>query len=144
MISIRDLFSGMRASASGLAAERVRIDVIAKNIANAEVTHSPDGSGPYRRQLVRFEPILEKLANGRLTSTGVRVAGIEDDLKTPMERIYEPGHPDADKDGMVTMPNVDTVKEMADMITAMRAYEANINAQDNFVKMAERALRLMQ
>ena len=144
MSSIHDLFSGMRAAASGMAAERVRIDVIARNIANAEVTKMPDGSGPYRRQVVHFEPILQRLADGSRTSSGVHVSKIDDDTKTPFEIIHDPSHPDADALGNVTMPNVNTTKEMADMITAMRAYESNINAQDNFVRMAERALRLAQ
>lgn len=144
MNGIDRLFSGMRASASGLTAERVRIDVIARNIANASVTQMPDGSGPYRRQVVHFAPMLLKQSEGAALSAGVRVSGVRDDVATPFERIRDPGHPDADADGMVTMPNVNTTREMADMITAMRAYEANINAQDAFVRMAERALRLAQ
>jgi len=144
MDGIRRLFTGMRASSSGMSAERVRIDVIAKNLANAEVTRMPDGSGPYRRQLVRFEPILQKAEDGKDTVAGVRVAGVEPDTRTPFERVRMPGHPDADADGYVTMPNVNPTLEMADMITAMRAYEANVNAADAFVKMAERALRLAQ
>jgi flagellar basal-body rod protein FlgC len=144
MDGIRKLFSGMRASSSGMSAERVRIDVIAKNLANAEVTRMPDGSGPYRRQLVRFQPILQKAEGGKETVAGVRVADVEPDTRTPFERVRMPGHPDADADGYVTMPNVNPTLEMADMITAMRAYEANANAEDAFVKMAERALRLAQ
>jgi flagellar basal-body rod protein FlgC len=144
MSSIEKLFSGMRASASGLSAERVRLDVIARNIANANVTKLADGSGPYRRQVVSFAPILAKSEDGSSRSIGVRVSGVSDDVMSPFEKIRDPGHPDADADGMVTMPNVNTTREMADMITAMRAYEANINAQDNFVRMAERALRLAQ
>lgn len=144
MDGIRRLFTGMRASSSGMSAERVRIDVIAKNLANAEVTRMPDGSGPYRRQLVRFEPIMQKAVGGQETVAGVRVADVEPDTRTPFERVRMPGHPDADADGYVTMPNVNPTLEMADMITAMRAYEANVNAADAFVKMAERALRLAQ
>jgi flagellar basal-body rod protein FlgC len=140
MSGIEKLFSGMRASASGLAAERVRIDVIARNIANAEVTKTPDG-GPYRRQMVRFEPVLDAARGG---PGGVRIGGIVEDTKTPFEVLHDPGHPDADADGNVLLPNVNTTLEMADMITAMRAYEANLNAQDGFVRMAERALRLAQ
>ena len=144
MSSLHNLFSGMRAAASCMAAERARIDVIARNIANAEVTKMPDGSGPYRRQIVHFEPILQRLQDGRAMSSGVHVSKIADDTRTPFEIIHDPTHPDADALGNVTMPNVNTTKEMADMITAMRAYESNINAQDNFVRMAERALRLAQ
>ena len=144
MGGINELFSGLRASATALTAERVRMDVIAKNIANAGVTHTPDGQGPYHRQVVHFEPILQRLANGEKTVAGVRVSKVTDDDRTPFERVYDPGHPDADAEGMVTLPNVNATKEMADMITASRAYEANLNAQDNFVRMAERALRLAQ
>jgi flagellar basal-body rod protein FlgC len=143
MDGIRKMFEGMRASSSALAAERVRIDVIAKNLANAQVTHTPDG-GPYRRQLVRFAPILRRAENGAREVAGVHVAGIEPDLKTPFERVRIPGHPDADADGFVAMPNVNPTLEMADLITAVRAYEANLNAAEGFVKMAERALRLAQ
>jgi flagellar basal-body rod protein FlgC len=141
MSGIEKLFSGMRSSASGLAAERVRIDVIARNIANAEVTKTPEG-GPYRRQLVRFERLLDAARSG--SAGGVRVGGVVEDTKTPFEVLHDPGHPDADLDGNVLLPNVNTTLEMADMITALRAYEANLNAQDGFVRMAERALRLAQ
>jgi flagellar basal-body rod protein FlgC len=126
-----------------MAAERVRIDVIARNIANAEVTSTPEG-GPYRREVVRFAPILERAADGKKRNVGVCVAGIEPDMKTPFERVRIPGHPDADENGWVSMPNVNPTLEMADLITATRAYEANVNAADNFVRMAERALRLAQ
>jgi flagellar basal-body rod protein FlgC len=143
MSGMEKLFSGMRASASGLAAERVRIDVIARNIANAEVTKTPEG-GPYRRQLVRFEPMLQKEEDGTHSRGGVRVSGVVEDSSTPFEVLHDPGHPDADEHGNVLLPNVNTTREMADMITAMRAYEANLNAQDGFVRMAERALRLAQ
>lgn len=144
MNGIERLFAGMHASASGLVAERTRIDVIARNIANASVTKLPDGSGPYRRQVVRFEPILMQSGDSSRQVGGVNVTKVVDDMSTPFERIRDPGHPDADADGMVTMPNVNTTREMADMITAMRAYESNINALDSFVRMAERALRVAQ
>jgi len=142
MDGIRNLFSGLRTSSTGLAAERRRIDVIARNIANANTTNTPEG-GPYRRQVVRFEPLLEKV-RGRLEVTGVRIAAVEDDPSQAFEQIHDPSHPDADENGMVLLPNVNATREMADMITAMRAYEANLTAQDSFVKMAERALRLAQ
>lgn len=143
MGGIHKLFEGLRTSASGMSAERVRIDVIAKNLANAEVTRTPEG-GPYRREVVRFAPIMRRTEQGLEQTGGVRVAAIEKDMKTPFERIRIPGHPDADADGWVTMPNVDTTLEMADLMTAVRAYESNANAADNFVRMAERALRLAQ
>jgi flagellar basal-body rod protein FlgC len=142
MGSFAQLFSGMRASSSGLSAERARIDVISRNIANAQTTSMPDGSGPYRRQVVHFAPILQRTAQGRLLATGVRVHHIGDDMSTPFEAIHDPSHPDAGPDGTVYMPNVNTMKEMADLITAMRAYESNLKAQESFFEMAQQALRL--
>jgi flagellar basal-body rod protein FlgC len=145
MNGLQNLFSGLRTSASGMAAERTRIDVIAKNLANAETTRMPDGSGPYRRQVVSFAPILERMRNGGAEGVGgVRVSAIGPDMVTPLELVHMPGHPDADENGMVTMPNVNATKEMADLITAVRAYEANMSAADSFQRMAERALRLAQ
>ena len=144
MSGINDLFSGMRASSSAISAERTRIDVIAKNIANAETTSMPDGSGPYRRQMVNFTPILERALDGHSSASGVRVGSITADDSTPFPVLNSPGHKDADAQGNVRMPNVNVVSEMADLILAMRSYEANLNSQDNFVKMAERALRIAQ
>ena len=140
MEGIGKLFAGFESSASGLSAERARVDVIARNIANAQTTNTPEG-GPYRRQVVRFEPVLARLADGRVEARGVRVAGVESDTTTPFERVFDPGHPDADREGFVSMPNVNAAREMADLITAMRAYEANAAIQESFVQMAERALR---
>lgn len=137
------LFSGMRASASGLAAERTRIDVVARNIANSQTTSTSNGDGPYRRQVVHFEPILERLTNGEVVEAGVRVARVTADYRSPFESIHDPTHPDADVDGNVLLPNVNATKEMADLITALRAYEANLSVQENFIRMAERALRMI-
>ena len=144
MSGINNLFSGMRISSSALSAERTRIDVISKNIANAESTSMPDGSGPYRRQVVNFTPILERALDGTPTVGGMKVGSITPDNSTPFPVLHDPSHRDHDAQGNVTMPNVNVVSEMADLILAMRSYEANLNAQDNFVKMAERALRLVQ
>jgi flagellar basal-body rod protein FlgC len=143
MNGIQRLFEGMRASSSGMAAERVRIDVVAKNLANAEVTRGPDGK-PYTRQVVRFAPILRRTEDGRKEIAGVHVQAIEKDKQTQFERVRIPGHPDADANGWVTMPNVNPTLEMADLITAVRAYEANANAAESFARMAERALRIAQ
>jgi flagellar basal-body rod protein FlgC len=105
----------------------------------------PDGSGPYRRQVVRFSTVMKRNAPGEKPhAEGVKVDRVEPDNVTPLERVYSPGHPDADAAGMVTYPNVNPTSEMADLITAVRAYESNANAADGFVKMAERALRLAQ
>jgi flagellar basal-body rod protein FlgC len=133
----------MRASSSGLAAERIRMDVISKNIANAQTTHTPEG-GPYRRQLTCFEPLLAQAEGGGTDTFGVRVSKVIADDKTPLERVFNPGHPDADAAGYVSMPNVQTTSEMVDLISASRAYEANLTAQESFISMAERALRLAQ
>jgi flagellar basal-body rod protein FlgC len=145
MDPLASLFSGLRTSSTGMSAERTRIDVIAKNLAYAQVTHMPDGSGPYRRQVVRFSTVMKRNAPGEKPhAEGVKVDRVEPDNVTPLERVYSPGHPDADAAGMVTYPNVNPTSEMADLITAVRAYESNANAADGFVKMAERALRLAQ
>lgn len=144
MDRIQGLFGGLRISASGSAAQRVRINTIAENIAHAEVTHMPDGSGPYRRKEAVFTPIVTRGDDGRPTTDGVRVSKVSLDTTTPFEVVHDPSHPDADADGNVLFPNVNTTKEMAEMIVAMRAYEANLNAQETFVRMAERALRLAQ
>jgi flagellar basal-body rod protein FlgC len=145
MSGLDNLFSGMRAASSALSAERTRIDVISKNIANAESTSMPDGSGPYRRQVVNFEPVLERALDGSSSALGVRVASVTPDTATPFPVLHDPGHKDADPvTGNVQMPNVNVISEMADLILAMRSYEANLNTQDNFVKMAERALRIVQ
>ena len=143
MDGISNLFSGMRVAASGMSAERVRIDTIAKNIANAGVTHTPEG-GPYRRQVAVFEPISRRSSDGDLQNEGVRVSAVQDDHTSAFQRIQDPGHPDADANGWVEYPNVNTTREMADLITAVRAYEANMDAQESFVRMAERALKLAQ
>jgi flagellar basal-body rod protein FlgC len=143
MDGIQRLFAGMRAASSGLSAERQRIDVIAKNLANAHTTRT-EGGGPYRRELVLFEPLLRKDAQGAAQVAGVKVAGVVPDTGTPFEQVFDPGHPDADARGIVLLPNVNATREMADLITAMRAYEADIAMQESFVQMAERALRLAQ
>jgi len=118
------------------------VDAVANNLANAQTTSTPEG-GPYRRQVVRFEPLLARAADGRMEARGVRVAAVEEDTATPFQRIFDPTHPDADEQGFVSLPNVNTAMEMADLITAMRAYEANAVMQETFVQMAERALRTL-
>ncbi len=143
MSGLDNLFSGMRIASTGLTAERVRIDTIAENIANARTTRTPEG-GAYRRKMVLFEPILAESLGGRANahSAGVRASQILRDYSTGFQLVHEAGHPDADENGMVEYPNVNTVIEMSDLITALRAYEANITAQENFIRMAERAMQL--
>lgn len=144
MSGINNLFDGMRASSTGLTAERIRIDVIARNIANSQTTRVPGTGEPYTRRVVQFAPILETLSSGQVIPRGVRVTGVEEDRVTPFELVKDPGHPHADSAGFVRMPNVNATKEMADLMSAMRTYDANLRVQQSFVRMAERALRLAQ
>jgi flagellar basal-body rod protein FlgC len=124
-----DFFTAMDISASGLAAERTRLNVASSNLANASTTRGADG-GPYKRRDV----VLASQPGG-----GVVVQKIQED-GAPPRLEYDPGHPDANDDGYVAHPNVNTVEEMVDMITASRAYQAGITALDTASNMAERAL----
>lgn len=139
------LFRSLQISASGLTAERLRLDVIANNLANVNTTRTAAG-GPYRRKVAVLEErstAFADLLSYRLTPAagrgGVRVAYIAEDTSPP-QRVYNPGHPDADSDGYVQMPNVNVVTEMVDMITATRAYEANVTAMNAAKQMALRTL----
>lgn len=144
------MFGGIDASASGLTAERLRMDVISNNIANANTTKTQEG-GPYRRRFVVFEPrendptsfagfmAAAQNAGKPGRGKGVRAVRIaEDDQMGPL--VYDPGHPDANAEGYVLKPNVNIVNEMVDMITASRAYEANTTAINASKSMAMRAL----
>lgn len=120
-------------SGSGLTAERLRMDVIANNIANVDSTRTPQG-GPYKREMVVFAPrqesfsdILSSVQGGQPQLGGVQVVGITED-NSPPRMLYDPGNPDANKQGMVAYPNVNTVTEMVDLIDASRAYQANVTA----------------
>ena len=139
------LFDSINISASALTAEKTRIDIINKNMANANTTRATGGM-PYRRQLVVFEenkstPFSAYLAkhNNGFNGKGVVISKIVED-ETPFKLVYEPGHPDADENGYVKMPNVEMVKEMVDMIDAQRAYEANITAMNTTKSMLMKAL----
>lgn len=126
------VFASMRVSASALRAERTRLDVITENIANVESTRTDEG-GPYRRRQVVLS--ASQMPSGRLFGArgiapphlGVRVVVVEP-AEGEMPRVYNPSHPDADEEGYVSMPNVDLPMEMADMLLATRAYEANAAA----------------
>lgn len=144
MSGLDRLFSGMHTASSALRAERTRVDTIAKNIANARTTRVPGTGEAYRREVVHFAPLLEQVSPGRYEVRGVRVSQIAKDFSTPFEEVFDPHHPDADADGIVHLPNVNTMKEMADLITAVRAYEASLSVQENLERMAERALRLAE
>ncbi|MDK2855149.1 MAG: flagellar basal-body rod protein FlgC [Bacillota bacterium] len=142
------MFASLDIAASGLTAQRLRLDVIANNLANAETTRTAAG-GPYVRQLVIFAPrevppfshFLSAAAASQVPGYGVRVVGIVLD-QSPPRRVYQPGHPDADAAGYVAYPNVDVVREMVDMISASRAYEANAAAFNAAKGMALKALEL--
>ncbi|HHT69141.1 MAG TPA: flagellar basal body rod protein FlgC [Firmicutes bacterium] len=141
------VFKAFRISASGLTAERLRMDTIANNLANANTTRSVNG-GPYQRQVPVFAPILDRSMHGASSpihggakGQGVQVVGVVSD-PSPPRLVYDPQHPDANADGYVEMPNVHVVKEMVDLITATRAYEANIVALNSAKSMAQKALEI--
>lgn len=138
------LFSAMDISASGLSAERLRMETTANNIANANTTRTENGE-PYRKKSVVFSSMMEKAGRWDLASglTGVEVVGIESD-QSPFERVYDPSHPHRDADGYVLMPNVKVPNEMVDLITASRSYEANLRSMSMFKEMVEQSLRLLQ
>ena len=148
------MFDALNVSATGLTAERLRMDVTAENLANAQTTRGADGQ-PYRRK----EVVLSEVQSGGFGSQlanaigagsasgfqpgGVEVAGITQD-QTPGKLVYDPGHPDADAKGYVRMPNVDTVAEMVDLISASRAYEANVTAMNAAKQMFSKTLDLLR
>jgi len=140
-------FDSINTSASGLTAQRLRMDTISQNIANVSTTRSSDGL-PYRRKTVVFEErdgntafsdVLNRQMDKNSVGNGVRVVGIVED-KEPFKRVYDPSHPDANKEGYVLMPNVDTITEMVNMISATRSYEANVTALNSSKSMALKAL----
>ena len=151
------LFGAIDISGSGLAAERLRMDVTAENLANAQSTQGPDGQ-PYRRKEVvlraadgGFDGALNAAmgvgggtgSNGAAPAGGVEVVQIAEDT-APNRLVYDPGHPDADADGYVSMPNVDPVTEMVDLIAASRAYEANVTAMQTAKSMFTKTLDLLK
>ncbi len=141
------IMSGMNVSASGMTAQRLRLDIISQNIANVNTTRDEDGN-VYRRKTVVFSEkdatpfgdILMKTAGG--VSNGVKVTEIVEDTDAEMRKVYDPSHPDADEDGYVTYPNVNIVQEMTDMIDATRSYEANVTAFNATKNMAMKGLEV--
>ena len=139
--------NGMNVSASGMTAQRLRLDIISQNIANVSTTRDANGD-PYRRKSVVFSEkdvtpfgdILMKTAG--TVGNGVKVTQISEDTETQMRKVYDPSHPDADEDGYVTYPNVNIVQEMTDMIDATRSYEANVTAFNATKSMAMKALEI--
>lgn len=139
------LISGIDIISSALNAQKTRLDIVAQNIANAQTTRGPDGQA-YKRQLVTFETELARSSNmglpsGQVGLQAVKVAKISKDASQG-ERIYDPQHPHADASGVVTMPNVNLAQEMVDLITATRAYEANLTVAKNARQMAMKALEI--
>lgn len=131
-------FSSMQISATGLAAERLRMDTITSNMANASTTRSADGSGPYVRKIAVFQEALD----AKKEMAGVKAVKIEKD-NSPLRKVYDPTHPDADKTtGYVTMPNVNVLNEMADMMVATRSYEANVDTFNALKSMFSKALEI--
>ncbi len=149
------LMTSLNISASGMSAQRTRMDIIAQNVANVNTTRDGDGN-PYRRQTVVFEErcINNKNFESYLTAhktglsynpqvgSGVKISSIVEDHVTAMKKVYEPGNPDADEDGYVTYPNVNTVTEMTNLIDASRSYEANVTAFNATKNMALKGLEL--
>jgi len=142
-----DLFTSMEISASGLTAQRIRMNVISENLANANTTRTPQGT-PYRRKEVLFatRPGGTILRAGFMNlpfdlGSGVAVTGIVED-RSPFREVYDPGHPDANSKGIVLMPNVNVVVEMVNMISATRAYELNITALSAAKEMAMKTLEI--
>ena len=134
-------FGAFEISHSGLRAQRIRLDVIANNNANINTTRTPQG-GPFRRQMALFsanplEPA--PISDGR----GVEVSQIVPDM-SPFKTVYDPGHPDADANGYVLMPNVDVAVEMVDLISATRSYEANIASINATKQILRKALEIIE
>ena len=133
-MDIRRIFDALAISGSGLSAQRRRLSVIAENIAHAHDTNRGDGT-PYRRKTAVFETELQGKMDGL-----VQVSGVVEDDKTPLERVHIPGHPMADKDGMVAFPNVNPIFEMVYLMAATRAYEANLQVARTFRGMVDQTL----
>ena len=147
------MFTAFDISASGLTAQRYRMDIISQNVANANTTRTENGD-PYVRKVVYFE---EKGVRGSDTFShvlnsvsknyagkGVKVAKVLEDKKTPQNMVYDPSHPDADENGYVMYPNVNIITEMTNLIDASRSYEANATAFDAAKAMAQQGLQIGQ
>ncbi len=144
------MFTAFDINATGMTAERFRMDIIAQNVANAETTRTEDGT-PYRRKVVVFEeknsqtPFHQVLMKerDRYSGNGVKVTGVYEDEWTEGNMVYDPSHPDADENGYVTYPNVNIVTEMTNLIDASRAYQANATALDASKNIATTGLAIL-
>lgn len=165
MGKISGLFAALEISATGLAAQRRRMNTIAENLANTNTTNTEEG-GPYRRKIVRFSELNKsamfrsQTGGDKLTVASTNSAHMSGEVETPVERkfsgvridivrdkadpdrVYDPDHPDADETGYVKMPKIDIIIEMVDMISAARAYEANVTSIKVAKDMARRALEI--
>jgi flagellar basal-body rod protein FlgC len=148
-----NLFGLLQVSGSALTAERLRAEVVTSNLANSETTHTAEG-GPYRRQMVSFQPqsaspfhlLLAHSLNGpggAAAAGGVKVSQVLDD-PSPPERRYQPGHPDADASGYVDYPAINPVQEMVDLMGAERAYELNASAVQAAKQMIQQSLQILK
>lgn len=146
------IFSSFNINASGMTAQRYRMDIISENVANANTTRTKDGT-PYRRKVVTFEQRGEAAGSfsnvfGKAADSykgqGVRVSKVSEDTWNDMIRAYDPSHPDADENGYVTYPNVNIVTEMTNLIDASRSYEANATAFNASKSMAMKGLEMSQ
>jgi len=127
-----DLLTAIKISASGMAAQRTRLNVLSSNLANANSTKNAEGTGPYKRkdpifQEISAEQFDKHLDRASKSMSGVKVSAVVED-ETPGARLYDPSHPDADQDGYVMMPNVNPVTELTDIMSTSSAYEANVSA----------------
>ncbi|MGH9663574.1 MAG: flagellar basal body rod protein FlgC [Bryobacteraceae bacterium] len=140
------LFSSLSVSASGLEAQRARAQVLVENMANAETTRTPEG-GPYRRKDVVFSSTPEYSPFSQVfqseVGTGVTVSQIVEDTSAP-EMRYQPGHPDADKDGYVAYPHINPAEDMVDLTGATRAYQANVSAMSAIKDMINNSISLLK
>ncbi|MBE5830522.1 MAG: flagellar basal body rod protein FlgC [Butyrivibrio sp.] len=145
------IYDSFNINSSGMTAQRFRMDIISENIANANTTRTEDGS-PYVRKVVRFQEKggqtpFSRILHDRLdqySGRGVKVVQVQEDTWTQMNIVYDPSHPDADENGYVTYPNVNTVTEMTNLIDAQRSYEANATAFNASKNLATRGLELGQ
>ncbi|MDG5788195.1 flagellar basal body rod protein FlgC [Evansella sp. AB-P1] len=145
------IFNGMNISASALTAQRLRMDVISSNMANADTTRAELVNGewqPYRRKMVVMEPnsnsfskYLNQAMDNNKTGSGVKISRIIED-QTPFQLVFQPDHPDANDEGYVQLPNVDPLKEMIDLMSATRSYEANVTSLDAHKNLLLKALEI--
>ncbi len=164
-MKVQSIFTALNISASGLSSQRKKLDVIASNIANANTTRTETG-GPYRRQIAVMEtepvPDFERLLRKEhlplktshkrhfpfkdaVRAMNTEYQGVKADIQedpSNFVKVYDPNHPDADEDGFVSMPNVNIVSEMVDMISASRSYEANLSSIDAAKRMAREAMNI--